>query len=102
MNAVHLPARAEGLLTTLSSRERAVWHEICLGKRNKEIADRLQISDQTVKNHITHLMLKVGLESRVEMATVGLLLGVASNEEIARMWTWQLRRQRWQTDDSRS
>lgn len=38
------------------------------GASNAVIAKKLEISEQTVKNHIRHMMEKTGCESRTELA----------------------------------
>jgi DNA-binding NarL/FixJ family response regulator len=38
------------------------------GDTNKAIADRLSISEQTVKNHLTNIFNKLGVSNRLELA----------------------------------
>jgi two-component system vancomycin resistance associated response regulator VraR len=38
------------------------------GASNKEIADKLDISERTVKMHITNMIQKTGFRSRLELA----------------------------------
>jgi len=52
----------------LSSREREVFRQAATGLSNKELADRLAISQATVKVHLTHIFLKLGLRGRAELA----------------------------------
>lgn len=52
----------------LSAREREVFHHAATGLANKELADRLAISEATVKVHLTHIFQKLGLSSRAELA----------------------------------
>jgi len=64
-------ARASGespLAQRLSSREREVFHHAAAGLGNKEVADRLSISEATVKVHLTHIFQKLGLRGRGELA----------------------------------
>jgi DNA-binding NarL/FixJ family response regulator len=50
--------------SALSQRERHVLELIAAGLRNREIADRLQISEFTVKRHVQNILRKLGLPSR--------------------------------------
>jgi two-component system response regulator DevR len=57
-------------LTTLSERERAVLELIGDGLTNRQIAKRLYLSEKTVKNHISRLLGKLGVERRVQAAVI--------------------------------
>ncbi|HEU0113820.1 MAG TPA: LuxR C-terminal-related transcriptional regulator, partial [Thermomicrobiales bacterium] len=48
----------------LSPRERDVLALVVEGLTNRDIADRLAISDKTVANHLTHIFTKIGVENR--------------------------------------
>jgi DNA-binding CsgD family transcriptional regulator len=52
----------------LSSREHEVAQLVAGGYSNQEISDRLQISIQTVKNHLQSIFRKLSLANRVELA----------------------------------
>lgn len=52
---------------SLSEREAEVLEGLLGGLANKAIAARLHISDRTVKNHVTHLFRKFGVESRSQL-----------------------------------
>lgn len=51
----------------LSKREQEILPFVALGYGNKEIAERLFVSVKTVEAHKSHLMKKLGLNSRVEL-----------------------------------
>lgn len=61
------PDRFEGL-GGLSSREIEVLSLIAQGASNKEIAERLVISEGTVKNHISNILSRLGLRDRTQAA----------------------------------
>jgi DNA-binding NarL/FixJ family response regulator len=52
----------------LSSREREVLSLIATGQGNSEIAGELNISPRTVKNHVSSILTKLGVPSRVQAA----------------------------------
>jgi len=56
------------LVDTLTERERQVLEQVARGKSNKVIAQALDISHNTVKLHVRHIMAKLDLGSRVEAA----------------------------------
>ena len=69
----HVARRAERSLRgverrTLTSRERQVLHFIQEGYSNKEIAQQLNISEPTVKNHVHNLLDKLQVTSRTQAA----------------------------------
>jgi two-component system, NarL family, nitrate/nitrite response regulator NarL len=57
-----------GLVDTLTDRERQVLDHVARGMSNKVIAQALDISHNTVKLHVRHIMAKLDLGSRVEAA----------------------------------
>ncbi len=58
----------EELLGSLTDREKEILALLGQGLNNKEIADRLFISEGTVKNHVSSLMSKLGLRDRTQAA----------------------------------
>ena len=59
----------------LSGREMEVLECVTLGMSNKEIASRLGISHQTVKNHVTAILRKLGVDDRTQAAVYALRRG---------------------------
>jgi two-component system nitrate/nitrite response regulator NarL len=55
-------------LRQLTGREREILQQLSSGKSNKAIAQVLDISHDTVKLHVRHILSKLGLTSRVEAA----------------------------------
>ncbi|MGY1806210.1 response regulator [Blastococcus sp. SYSU D00669] len=52
----------------LTEREREVLVLVAQGKSNQEIADALVISERTARTHVSHVIMKLGLVSRVQAA----------------------------------
>ncbi|MEU6424768.1 response regulator transcription factor [Microbispora sp. NPDC046973] len=63
-------------LETLTSREREVLIEVGLGRSNTEIAARLNMSEATVKSHISHLFVKLAVTNRVQVAIAAYRAGL--------------------------
>jgi DNA-binding NarL/FixJ family response regulator len=61
-------ASAEVPADDLSVREREVLDLIGQGLRNREIAERLVVSEATVKTHVRHVLEKLRLRNRAEAA----------------------------------
>jgi len=59
-----LRIKQDGLLITLSLREREVLHWVREGKRNSEIAQITNISTHTVRHHLENIFGKLGVETR--------------------------------------
>ena len=62
--------------TTLTSREREVLALVAAGHTNREIGERLFISEKTASVHVTHAMDKLGALSRYEAAATATRLGL--------------------------
>jgi len=60
----------------LTSREIEVLSHIAGGKRNRDIAEKLFISELTVKMHIKHIMEKLGASDRTEAFAIGVRRGI--------------------------
>ena len=48
----------------LTKRERDVFELLIINKSTKEIANKLNISEKTVRNHISNVMQKLGVNGR--------------------------------------
>ena len=63
------PAPAD-VLAALTDRERQILEHLARGESNKTIARALDISHDTVKLHVRHILAKLNLSSRVEAAVL--------------------------------
>ena len=59
----------------LTKREREVFNLLVLNKATKEIAQDLNISEKTVRNHISNVMQKLGVKGRAQAVVELLKLG---------------------------
>jgi LuxR family maltose regulon positive regulatory protein len=65
-----------GLVVPLTQREVEVLELLAAGKRNREIADEIYVSLNTVKKHATHIFDKLGATNRTEAVTRARQLGL--------------------------
>lgn len=72
--ALDAPATA-ALFSPLTPRELAILRTVADGQSNKEIAQTLRISDQTVKNHITAILRKLAVNDRTQAVVQALRHG---------------------------
>ena len=61
---------------TLTEREIEVLREVAGGNRNRNIAEKLFISEETVKVHIKHIMEKLGAADRTQAVAIGVRRGI--------------------------
>jgi DNA-binding NarL/FixJ family response regulator len=80
----HVPADLAARLASrsprshLSPRELEVLKLMIMGKRNKEIATQLDITEGTVKIHVSNILVKLGVADRTEAVTQALQRGIVA------------------------
>jgi DNA-binding NarL/FixJ family response regulator len=72
------PASADGISSMLTRREREVLELLVRGYSNRGIAEQLVISEKTAEFHVSNILGKLGLSSRVEAAAYALTHGLAA------------------------
>ena len=73
-----LHARPSTMIEPLSERELEVLRLLAAGKQNREIADELSVALDTVKRHVTHILVKLGAGNRTEATARARELGLLS------------------------
>ena len=74
--AARAPTTDEPLAEPLSARELEILELLASGATNREIAARLFLAEGTVKNHITSILGKLGVETRTQAALVAREMGL--------------------------
>jgi len=72
--------READALQTLTPREREVFHLVAQGCTNAEIAERLVLSEKTVKTHVRNISNKLNLGGKDEMRVLAAQLGLVPRE----------------------
>ena len=75
VEGVTRPSRRTGLL---SARERGVLRLVAAGLSNRQIADTLEISERTVKFHVTAIFNKLGADNRAQAVAIAAERGLLS------------------------
>lgn len=66
----------------LSEREQAVLHQLALGHTNREIAETMMLSPETVKTHVANILAKLHLTHRTQAVIYALKWGLISLDDI--------------------
>ncbi len=74
--------RSEKSEVQLSEREQAVLQQLALGRTNREIAEHLVVSPETVKTHVANILSKLHLSHRTQVVIYALKHGLISLDDI--------------------
>ncbi|MPZ81786.1 MAG: response regulator [Actinophytocola sp.] len=70
MNRIRREREEQDPLHTLTDQERAVFDLIGEGLTNRQIGERLFLAEKTVKNYVSHLLNKLGMQRRTQAAVL--------------------------------
>src|SRR6266567_2161098 len=74
LGAIRMPEQPE----PLTPREMDVLHLLTQGHSNKEIARTLHLVEETVRDHVRHILAKLGVQSRTQAVLAAIRLGMVS------------------------
>jgi DNA-binding NarL/FixJ family response regulator len=77
----YLPARADELVELeqrLTPREREILHLVALGESNDAIARKLNVAKATVRSHVHHTLMKIGVGDRTQAVAYAYRIGFVS------------------------
>ncbi|MDQ4038780.1 MAG: LuxR C-terminal-related transcriptional regulator [Actinomycetota bacterium] len=66
--------------TALTPREREIVALVAEGMSNRQVAEQLFVSERTVETHVSHVLAKLGANTRTDIATWALSSGLTSKE----------------------
>ncbi len=70
------------IVVRLTSRETQILNYVASGNSNKQIAHILQISEQTIKNHVSNILRKLNANDRAHAVVIAIRYGWISAEEL--------------------
>lgn len=66
------------IISPLTARETEILHYMAQGYLNKQIADTLGVTEQTIKNHITSILRKLNANARTQAVVIAIKKGLVS------------------------
>lgn len=68
----------------LTGRETEVLRALATGLTNRQIGRALSIGERTVKTHVSHVLVKLGLQSRTQAALYAVRVGLVAENELSK------------------
>jgi two-component system, NarL family, response regulator DevR len=75
LERLHADPEEDELLARLSPQERNILRLIADGLTNRQIAAQVHLAEKTVKNYVSNLLAKLGMERRTQAAVYAARLG---------------------------
>jgi DNA-binding NarL/FixJ family response regulator len=76
LDALRMPESPE----SLTGRENEVLDLLALGKTNRDIAQHLHVTEDTVKTHVRHILAKLKVQSRTQAILAAFRLGLVARD----------------------
>jgi DNA-binding NarL/FixJ family response regulator len=70
LERIRHPTQEPEELRALTKQERAILEHLAEGLTNRQIAERMFLAEKTIKNHVSSLLAKLGLERRTQAAVL--------------------------------
>ena len=71
LQRLRTPPKEEAALQSLTDQERRILELIAEGLTNRQIAERMFLAEKTVKNYVSSILAKLGMERRTQAAVYG-------------------------------
>jgi two-component system, NarL family, response regulator DevR len=68
LDRLRSPSEEDERLARLTPQERRILHLIADGRTNRQIANEMHLAEKTIKNYVSNLLTKLGMERRTEAA----------------------------------
>ena len=75
LDRLRTPPAEDARLATLSDQERRVLELIAEGMTNRQIGEHLHLAEKTIKNYVSNLLTKLGMQRRTQAAVYAAKLG---------------------------
>lgn len=80
LNRLRAPDEEDERLARLTPQERRILHHIADGLTNRQIAAEMHLAEKTIKNYVSNLLSKLGMERRTEAAVFATKLELTGHE----------------------
>jgi DNA-binding NarL/FixJ family response regulator len=80
LDRLRSPSEEDERLARLTPQERRILHLIADGRTNRQIATEMHLAEKTIKNYVSNLLTKLGMERRTEAAVFATRLELAGQQ----------------------
>jgi DNA-binding NarL/FixJ family response regulator len=81
MNRIRREREHQSPLNKLSEQEHAVFDLIGAGLTNRQIGEKLFLAEKTIKNYVSHVLSKLGMQRRTQAAALAAELRARKHEQ---------------------